>query len=145
MSNGSLQNTQDTNYRPIDDDYPVFGCSIDLGAVNDPVSTVYALGLTQEEAVQFDGETGVVPVTSLWTSYFSSELDAVSALPHHQKAITKMIDICRCHSSIMISAQPVASQTLSTNRSHKTQLPQEDRITSQLLLSAHDKLLGQSN
>ena len=77
-SNGKLPNTSDTNYRAIDNDYPVFGYSVDLGSVTAPISTLYTLGLTQEEAVQFDGETGIVPVSSLWTSYFSSELDAVS-------------------------------------------------------------------
>ena len=78
MSNGTLPNTQDTDYRPINDAWPVFGYSVSLGSVVGPVSTLYTLGLTQEEAIQFDGETGIVPVTSLWTSYFSNELDAVS-------------------------------------------------------------------
>ena len=78
MSNGTLPNTKDTNYRAINDDYPVFGYAIDLGTVTTPVSTLYTLGLTQEEAIQFDGKTGIVPVTSLWTSYFPTELAAVS-------------------------------------------------------------------
>lgn len=87
MSNGTLPNTQDTNYRPIDDDYPVFGYAVNLGSVVGPVSTLYTLGLTQEEAIQFDGETGIVPVTSLWTSYFSNELDAVSTFLYFLKWI----------------------------------------------------------
>jgi hypothetical protein len=33
--------------------------------------------MTQEQAIQFDGETGTVSLPSLWTSYFSSDLDAV--------------------------------------------------------------------
>lgn len=77
-SNGKLPNTEDINYRAINNDYPVFGYSVDLGSVTAPVSTLYTLGLTQEVAVQFDGSTGIVPVSSLWTSYFSSELGAVS-------------------------------------------------------------------
>jgi hypothetical protein len=79
-NNGTLGNTQDTNYRPINQDWPVFGFSVDLGSVTSSVSTLYTLGLAQEEAIQFDGATGVVPLTSLWTSYFSSETDAVSSI-----------------------------------------------------------------
>ncbi|KAG0651856.1 Glutaminase A [Hyphodiscus hymeniophilus] len=78
MSNGTLPNTKDTDFRPINDAFPVFGYSTDLGSIVDSVSTLFTLGLTQEEAIQFDGETGIVPLASLWTSYFSNELDAVS-------------------------------------------------------------------
>lgn len=77
VTNGKLANSQDTNYRAIDQDWPVFGFASDLGSVTSAVRTVYTLGLTQEEAIQFDGETGVVPLSSLWTSYFKSETDAV--------------------------------------------------------------------
>lgn len=76
--NGTLPNTKDSNFRPINQQYPVFGFSSDLGSVSAPVNTLYTLGLTQEQAIQFDGELGVVPLNSLWTSYFASETDAVS-------------------------------------------------------------------
>lgn len=76
-ANGKLANTKDTNYRPINQQYPVFGFSVDLGSVSGSVNTLYTLGLTQEQAIQFDGATGIVPLSSLWTSYFSSETDAV--------------------------------------------------------------------
>lgn len=76
---GKLANTNDTNYRAIQNNYPVFGFAVDLGSVGaKPTNTLYTLGLTQEEAIQYDGATGVVPVPSLWTSYFATELDAVS-------------------------------------------------------------------
>lgn len=76
---GKLANTNDTNYRAIQNNYPVFGFAVDLGSVGaKPANTLYTLGLTQEEAIQYDGATGVVPVPSLWTSYFATELDAVS-------------------------------------------------------------------
>jgi hypothetical protein len=78
QSNGKLPDTKDPNFRPINQQYPVFGFSKDLGSVTTPVNTLYTLGLTQEQAIQFDGQTGIVPLTSLWTSYFSSETDAVS-------------------------------------------------------------------
>ncbi|CZR55322.1 probable glutaminase GtaA [Phialocephala subalpina] len=78
MANGKLADSNDTNYRPINQNFPVFGFSIGLGSVTGSVSTLYTLGLTQENAIQFDGATGIVPLTSLWTSYFSSETDALS-------------------------------------------------------------------
>jgi hypothetical protein len=77
-SNGSIGDSSDTNFRPINQDWPVFAFSSDLGRITRPTSTLYTLGLAQEEALQFDGEIGIVPLTSLWTSYFSSETDAVS-------------------------------------------------------------------
>jgi Domain of unknown function (DUF5127) len=78
QKNGKLSNAKDTNFRPIDQDFPVFGFSVDLGSVTGSVSTLFTLGLTQEQAIQFDGQTGIVPLNSLWTSYFSSETDTVS-------------------------------------------------------------------
>lgn len=78
-AHGQLANTNDTNYRPINQNWPVFGFSVGLGSVTGSVSTLYTLGLTQEKAIQFDGSTGIVPLNSLWKSYFSSETDAVSS------------------------------------------------------------------
>lgn len=89
QNNGTLGNKNDTNFRAIDDDYPVFGFAVDLGAIGsasagigatDSVSTLFTLGLTQELAAQFVGESGttVAQVPSLWTSYFATELAAVS-------------------------------------------------------------------
>ncbi|KAH9220619.1 glutaminase GtaA [Leptodontidium sp. 2 PMI_412] len=78
QDNGMLANTKDTNYRPINQEYPVFGFSVDLGSVTRSVNTLYTIGLTQQQAIQFDGATGIVPLASLWTRYFSSETDAVS-------------------------------------------------------------------
>lgn len=78
-SNGTLSNSVDTNFRAISDNWPVFGFSSDLGTIDSsPVSTLFSLGLTQEEAVQFEGASAYGPVKSLWTSYFDDELDALS-------------------------------------------------------------------
>ncbi|TVY53517.1 Glutaminase A [Lachnellula cervina] len=76
QSHGNLTNTKDADYRAINAQYPVFGFASDLGKVSGSVNTLYTLGLTQEQAIQFDGASGVVPLTSLWTSHFSSETDA---------------------------------------------------------------------
>ena len=82
-TSGVLANTNDTNFRAIGDDYPTFGFAVDLGSVGTTaVSTLFSIGLTQEQAIQFDGANGDVSVPSLWTSYFSTELDAVCQVVH---------------------------------------------------------------
>ena len=79
---GVLKNTMDTNYRAINKDWPVAGLSVDLGNVQDTiVSTTFSLGLCQEQAVRFAGAGGITSLPSLWTSYFSSDLDPVDVIP----------------------------------------------------------------
>lgn len=80
QSNGKLADTQDTNYRAINDAYPVFGFASDLGSVTGSVSTLYTIGLCQQDAIQFAGANGIEAVPSLWTQYYSSDTDAVSPL-----------------------------------------------------------------
>ncbi|KAL8822556.1 MAG: hypothetical protein Q9191_006707 [Dirinaria sp. TL-2023a] len=76
---GQLANTNDTNFRAISDAYPTFGFAVDLGSVgSSSTSTLFTVGLAQEQAVQFDGAKGNVSVPSLWTSYYSDDLDALS-------------------------------------------------------------------
>lgn len=78
-ANGVLTDTNDTNFRAINDNYPTFGFAVDLGFVGAAeVSTFFTLGLTQESAIQFDGADGIVSVPSLWASYYSTELDALA-------------------------------------------------------------------
>ena len=78
---GFLADTQDTAYRAIQQNYPVFGFAKDLGSVGaTPVDTLFTLGLAQDEAIQFDSASGVVPVPSLWKNYFANALDAVSIM-----------------------------------------------------------------
>ena len=77
QNNGTLANTQDTNYRAINDDYPVFGFANDLGSITGSVSTLYTIGLYQEQAVQFDGAQGNVSVNSLWTAFYPEATDAL--------------------------------------------------------------------
>ena len=83
-TSGALADTNDTDFRAINDDYPTFAFAVDLGSVDaTPVSTLFSIGLTQEQAIQFDGADGIVSVPSLWTSYFSTELDAVGQADVH--------------------------------------------------------------
>jgi len=84
IKNGALENSRDTNFRPIKQDWPVFGFSVDHGDVGShPTSTLFTIGLLQKTAVQFLGANGVQSLPALWTSYFSTENSAVcSELPN---------------------------------------------------------------
>ena len=78
LNNGDLPNSQDTNYRAINDNWPVFGFSNELGDVGStPVTTVYTILHAQENAIYFNGANGLEGAPSLWTSYFSTELSMV--------------------------------------------------------------------
>ncbi|ORY68717.1 uncharacterized protein BCR38DRAFT_455604 [Pseudomassariella vexata] len=80
VSNGKLSNTKDTNFRAVNDNWPVFAFCNGLGPVgSNAVSTVFSLGLTQDNAISFLGEgSGLTTVPSLWKSYFSNDIDAVT-------------------------------------------------------------------
>jgi hypothetical protein len=58
----------------------VFAFAQDLGPIGStPVVTTFQLSLHQKDAVQFLGEgEDVQVVPSLWTSYFSDDVSAVS-------------------------------------------------------------------
>lgn len=79
VKNGKLDGTKDTNFRPINKDWPVIAYAVELGPVNDqPKSTLFTIGLLQQQAVQFLGADGLKSLPALWASYFSSEESAVS-------------------------------------------------------------------
>lgn len=86
-SNGVLSNTADTKYRAISDKWPVFAFSYDLGNVSSkPVDTLFSLGLTQDEAIQYEGSSSYSSIPSLWKSYFDTELEALSFFHHDFRA-----------------------------------------------------------
>jgi hypothetical protein len=93
-SNGRLSNTDDANYRAISNEWPVFGFAHDLGFIQSTASVLFSIGLAQSEAVQYTGNSDTLaPVPSLWTSYFSSALEAVSLLLH---ITSSTILLCGC-------------------------------------------------
>lgn len=57
---------------------PVFAYARDLGAVKGLTSTLFTIGVAQEEGILFSGEKENTPQPSLWTSYFSQETDMVN-------------------------------------------------------------------
>ncbi|KAK7061847.1 DUF1793-domain-containing protein [Favolaschia claudopus] len=71
VNNGKLANTQDTNFRAISDNWPVFGLAHDLGTINsssDPV--VFSVGHIRDPAIEYIVADGGLQNRSL---YFLSE------------------------------------------------------------------------
>ncbi|KAJ0424033.1 hypothetical protein BJY00DRAFT_299255 [Aspergillus carlsbadensis] len=90
-SNGRLSNTKDANYRAISNEWPVFGFAHDLGFIQSTASVLFSIGLTQSEAVQYTGHSDTLtPVPSLWTSYFSSALEALDFFHHDYQDSTAL-------------------------------------------------------
>jgi hypothetical protein len=69
VNNGTLTNSSDTNYRAIDDNWPVFAFAADLGSLGSTAVTVpLSIGLVRTPAVSYLGQN----LQPLWTSKFSS-------------------------------------------------------------------------
>ncbi|KAK0614984.1 hypothetical protein B0T17DRAFT_563197 [Bombardia bombarda] len=79
--NATLSNTKETNFRAVNDRWPVFAFSHDLGEVqNDEVERVFSLGIVQDRVINFAGHSGsLAPVPGLWSSYYSDDISAVVA------------------------------------------------------------------
>lgn len=79
VNNGSLADTEDTDYRAINDDYPVFGFALDLGSVgSSSVESVFSINLAQgAAAIIYDSAAGNQTITSLWTATYSDDLSAL--------------------------------------------------------------------
>ncbi|KAK5135123.1 hypothetical protein LTR08_005648 [Meristemomyces frigidus] len=79
LSNGYLSDAEDTNYRAINNAYPVFGFAVNLGQVgSSATSTLFMLSLHQSDGcIQFEGVNGTETVPCLWTSYFDSDTAAL--------------------------------------------------------------------
>ncbi|KAH6875974.1 hypothetical protein BKA58DRAFT_310214, partial [Alternaria rosae] len=78
-NDGSLDNAEDSEFRPINAEWPVFGYALDMGSVGPAVKKqLYTIGLCQDDAIQFLGADGLKNVPSLWKSYFGDDLAALS-------------------------------------------------------------------
>ncbi|ODA80748.1 hypothetical protein RJ55_03707 [Drechmeria coniospora] len=75
MDKGRLTGNVDPNFRAVNDRWPVFALSRDLGSVSDGwKSTLFTIGYTQEDAIQFQGrDMAPKDVPSLWKSYFTED------------------------------------------------------------------------
>jgi hypothetical protein len=76
---GSLDDGEDTAFRAINRDWPVFGYAVDMGSVGtDPKSQLFTIGLYQDQAINFLGAKGLTTLPSLWKGYFKDDLAALS-------------------------------------------------------------------
>jgi hypothetical protein len=76
---GKLDDNEDTSFRAINSDWPVFGYAVDMGSVGSDAKTqLFTIGLCQDDAIQFLGVDGLTTLPSLWKSYFDDDLAALS-------------------------------------------------------------------
>jgi hypothetical protein len=72
VNNGVLANTNDTDYRAIQDNWPVFGFAADFGTLGSKSAQMpLSLGIVRDPAVSYLGQN----LSSLWTSYFATWQD----------------------------------------------------------------------
>ena len=76
VSNGKLANTEDTNFRAVSNDWPVFGIAHDLGTVSSTASApaVFVVGHARDPAIQYITAGGVLQSRSsyFWSTYSSA-------------------------------------------------------------------------
>ncbi|KAF1812219.1 glutaminase GtaA [Eremomyces bilateralis CBS 781.70] len=90
---GVLSNTEDYQYRPINDDWPVFAFSKDFGnCARSEVSTLFSIGLAQDFVVQFEGAGPYEPLPALWQAYFPDGIAALDFFHHDYSTAVTMSD-----------------------------------------------------
>lgn len=79
--NKVLTNQKDAEYRAVRDRWPVFAFSHDFTVKeNAAVEKVFALGLVQDQVINFAGHSqSLTSIPGLWSSYWSDEREAVAA------------------------------------------------------------------
>jgi hypothetical protein len=78
VSSGALDASADGEYRAINDRYPVFGFSDNIGRVgNSSKSSLFTIFHAQAEAAQFNTGSGLKGVPSLWREQHSKNEDAL--------------------------------------------------------------------
>ena len=77
VSNGKLANTKDTNFRAVQNDWPVFAFAHDLGTVSgSSAPVVFAVGHVRDPAIEYIVAGGKTQNRSL---FFWSKFSTVSA------------------------------------------------------------------
>ena len=89
VSNGTLTNSNDTNYRAISNNWPVFAFCADLGHVGrQPVTVPLSIGQVRTPAVSYLGSN----LQPLWTTYFASWHDMAGFFHSDLTAARKRAD-----------------------------------------------------
>ncbi|KAH9938229.1 uncharacterized protein B0H18DRAFT_1112408 [Fomitopsis serialis] len=80
INNGTLLNTQDTNFRAINNDWPCFAFAHDLGNITGQSDTVvFVVGHARDPAISYVATGGTMQSrSSLYLSQFSSTNDAIT-------------------------------------------------------------------
>lgn len=83
INNGVLANTKDTNFRAVENDWPVFAFAHDLGTVSGTSApVVFAVGHVRDPAIEYIVAGGSTQNRSLFFwSQFSTVSAAVSSIP----------------------------------------------------------------
>ncbi|KAJ8076169.1 hypothetical protein PM082_022154 [Marasmius tenuissimus] len=80
LTHGFLNNTNDTTFRNIDQDLPVFGFSHDLGSVAaNTKSLVHAIGLARDPAIGSGSGSGGSDFRPYWSTRYKSVNDGIQA------------------------------------------------------------------
>lgn len=79
INHSTLSNTQDTNFRSISDDWPVFALAHDLGTISGPSDTVvYSVGHARDPAIEYlIANDALQNRSSYFWSQYSTATDAV--------------------------------------------------------------------
>lgn len=89
VKNGRLGNSNDANYRAIQDHAPVFGLSVDLGHLgSSEVTTEFVLGHVRTPAINYLGK----PLQPLWKKYFGDWKDMLSFFYRDAAAAARRAD-----------------------------------------------------
>jgi hypothetical protein len=89
VDNGRLDNVVDTQYRSINDRWPVFAFNVDLGAVDRPTDdVVISIGHIREPAISYLA----TPLPPLWKSYFATWPDMVAFFHTDRPAASQRAD-----------------------------------------------------
>ncbi|KAL0063805.1 hypothetical protein AAF712_009250 [Marasmius tenuissimus] len=79
LDHGSLNNTQDTTFRNIEDNFPVFAFSHDLGSLTGAKSFVYAIGLARNPVIRQASGSGSFDLPPYWSTKYKSVDEGLQA------------------------------------------------------------------
>lgn len=92
INHSTLSNTQDTNFRSISDDWPVFALAHDLGTISGPSDTVvYSVGHARDPAIEYlIANDALQNRSSYFWSQYSTATDAITTfLGDYDNALTR--------------------------------------------------------
>ncbi|KAI0036801.1 hypothetical protein K488DRAFT_81789 [Vararia minispora EC-137] len=92
VTHGNLANTQDTNFRAVSNNWPVFGIAHDLGTISGPSSpAVFVVGHARDPAIEYIVSGGAVQSRSsyFWSQFSSGSAAVLSFLNDYSSALSR--------------------------------------------------------